>query len=182
MPDRAFDPRPGTRPRGDRAVAGVVGRAVGLRGEVYVIADPDVADDFAVGAAYQAAGVGAGRGRLTVATSRVHAGRRIVRFVGVDTREVAETLRDMTLTVPRAEVELDEGAFWVDELLGRDVVDTDGQPLGVLEAALPGAAHDYLVVARPDGGEVLVPAVAELVELGGDRVVVRSLPGLFDEV
>lgn len=181
MPDRAADPRPGAGPHGDRVVAGVVGRAVGLRGEVYVIGDLDVADDFAVGAEYQPAEPAAGRDRLTVASSRLHAGRLIVRFVGVDTRDAAEALRDVTLTVPRAEVALGEGAFWVDELLGRDVVDADGQPLGVLEAALPGAAHDYLVVARPDGGEVLVPAVAELVELGGDRVVVRSLPGLFDE-
>ncbi|MDP8978411.1 MAG: ribosome maturation factor RimM [Actinomycetota bacterium] len=158
-----------------------MGRAVGLRGEVYVIGDPDVADDFTAGAVYEPAEPLAGHDRLVVATSRVHSGRRVVRFVGVDTRDAAEALRDATLTVPRDEVELDEGAFWVDDLLGREVVDADGGPLGVLEAVLPGAAHDYLVVARPDGGEVLVPAVPELVEPGRDRVVVRPPPGLFDE-
>lgn len=181
MPDRAADTRPGGRRRRDRAVAGVVGRAVGLRGEVYVIGDPDLADDFAPGRAYEPAEPLARHDRLIVAASRVHAGRRVVRFAGVDTRDAAEALRDATLTVPRHEVGLHEGAFWVDDLLGRDVVDTDGRPLGVLESVLPGAAHDYLVVARPDGGEVLVPAVPELVELGGDRVVVRPPRGLFDE-
>ncbi len=115
-----------------------------------------------------------------VAASRLHAGRRVVRFVGVDDRAGAEALLGV-LTLPRAAVVLDDDAFWNDELLGREVVDEAGALIGVLEATLDGPAHDYLVVARSDGGEVLVPAVAALVDLAGDRVVVRAIPGLLDD-
>jgi 16S rRNA processing protein RimM len=104
-----------------------------------------------------------------------------MRFVGIDTREAVEALRGTVLRVPRDEVPLDPDAFWSDDLLGREVTDDDGSLVGVVEATLDGAAHDYLVIARPDGGEVMVPAVAELVEVGPDRIVVHAVPGLLDD-
>lgn len=160
-----------------RVVVGVVAKALGLRGEVFVRPDPDVAHDFAPGRHYpRATG-----GDLVVASSRLHSGRRVVRFEGVADRDGAEALRGTSLTVDRDDVQLDADAFWNDELLGREVVDEAGVLIGVLEATLDGPAHDYLVVARPDGGEVLVPAVAALVDLAGDPVVVRAIPGLLDD-
>ncbi|MDQ3973539.1 MAG: PRC-barrel domain-containing protein, partial [Actinomycetota bacterium] len=92
----------------------------------------------------------------------------------------AEALRGLVLTVARDEVVLDEDAFWSADLLGCEVVDDAGTVLGILEGVLDGTAHDYLVVARPDGGEVLVPAVADLVEISADRVVVHTIPGLME--
>ncbi len=118
---------------------------------------------------------------MTVVSSRVHAGRRLVRFDGIGNRDAAEALRGLVLSVPRDEVALDENAFWADALLGREVVDAAGGLIGVLESTLDGHAHDFLVVARPDGGEVLIPAVAELVDLTGERIVVQTIPGLLDE-
>ncbi|MDP8969181.1 MAG: ribosome maturation factor RimM [Actinomycetota bacterium] len=161
-----------------QALVGVVGKPVGLRGEVHVRPDPDLADDFAPGRVYRT--VGPAARTLVVAASRAHGGRRIVRFQGVDDRSQAESLRGLRLTLPRAQVALADDAFWTSDLLGRDVVDEEGALLGVVEATLDGAAHDYLVVARPDGGEVLVPAVAELVEVTTDRVVVQAIPGLME--
>jgi 16S rRNA processing protein RimM len=102
-----------------------------------------------------------------------------VRFVGVEDREAALELRGLTLEVDRASVSPDEGAIWAVDLLGRDVVDADGALVGVVDGLLDGAAHDFLVVARADGGEVLIPAVEELVDLT-DPVVVHGPPGLVD--
>lgn len=158
-------------------VVGVVGKPVGLRGEVYVRPDPDVGDDFARGRSYASSR----GGQLTVASSRVHAGKQVVHFDGVATRAAAEALRGVELRLSRAAVGLDEDAFWTSDLLGREVVDDGGALVGVLEATVDGAAHDYLVVARPDGGEILVPAVAELVEVGDERIVVHAIPGLLDD-
>nr|MBA2529530.1 PRC-barrel domain-containing protein [Euzebyales bacterium] len=100
---------------------------------------------------------------------------------GVGDRGAAEALRGARLSLPRGCVELDPDAWWTDELLGRDVVDDTGDLVGVLEGTADGAAHDYLVIARPDGGEVLVPAVADLVDVSGERIVVHAIPGLFDD-
>ncbi len=159
-----------------RVTVGVVAKPIGLGGEVFVRPDPDVEHGFPPGGRYPRAG-----GDLVVAGTRVHSGRRVVRFEGVTSRDAAEALRGTVLTVARHDVALPDDSFWTDELLGREVVDQTGALVGVLEATADGAAHDYLVVARPDGGEVLLPAVAELVEVLADRIVVRAIPGLLDD-
>lgn len=157
-------------------IVGVVGKPLGLKGEVFVRANPDVGHEFTAGETFTV-----GERQLTIAEARLHSGRQVMRFDGVSTREGAEEIRGAVLTVARNDVELDDDAFWNDELLGREVVDETGGLVGVLEATLDGAAHDYLVIARPDGGEVLVPAVAELVDIGPDQIVVRAIPGLLDD-
>lgn len=156
--------------------AGVVGKPFGLRGEVYVRPDPDLDVSFAPGSTF-----GAGPRTLTVAESRLHGNRLLVRFEGVEAREAAEELRGTVLTVARDEVRLDEGAYWASDITGRAVVTADGDPVGVVAGVADGAAHDYLVVARDDGAELLIPAVEQLVELTGDGIVVRAIPGLLDE-
>jgi 16S rRNA processing protein RimM len=156
-----------------RAVLGTVGKPLGLAGDVYVWPDPDLGDALQPGVRCTA-----GDDELEVATVRRHKGRPVVRFVGVDDRTAAERLRDRRLEVDRDTVDTD-GTIWADDLLGREVVDAADQLVGVVDGVLDGAAHDFLVVARPDGGEVLVPVVAELVDLT-DPVVVHGPPGLVD--
>lgn len=160
-----------------RVVVGVISKALGLKGEVFVRPDPDIAHEFSAGEVFELAD---GR-QLVVASARSHSGRQVMRFEGVDTREAAEDLRGTVLDIPRDAVSLDQDAFWNDDLLGREVVDDSGALVGVLESTLDGAAHDYFVIARPDGGDVLVPAVADLVEVREDRIVVHAIPGLLDD-
>lgn len=160
----------------DLVAVGLVGKPHGLRGEVYVLADPDLPDQIAAGREYRSDR----HGRLTLAGVRDHSGRTVVRFEGVDTREGAEDLRGERLLLPREEIQLDDDGVWVDELLGMEVVTEDGELVGVLESVTDGTAHDYFVVARPDGGEVIIPVVEEMVELDDDRIVVKPIPGLLD--
>src|SRR5688572_121755 len=158
-------------------VVGVIGKPIGLAGEVFVRPDPDLEYAAEVGDAFE---VAAGR-TLVAAAVREHSGRQVMRFEGITSREGAEELRGIVLRVPREQIPLEEDAFWSTDLLGREVTDDAGEVVGVVESTLDGAAHDYLVIARPDGGEVLVPAVADLVEVGPDRIVVHAVPGLLDD-
>lgn len=160
---------------GDEVIVGAIGKPFGIHGDVYVHPDPDLAHEFPEGTRYEVGG-----GGLTVVQSRVHAGRRLVRFAEASDRGAAEELRGAVLSLPRDAVELEEGAVWLDDVLGCEVVDAQGSLVGVLEAVLDSPAHDLLVVARPDGGELLVPAVEDLVEVKPDRIVVRDVAGLLD--
>ncbi|HSK95831.1 MAG TPA: ribosome maturation factor RimM [Euzebyales bacterium] len=157
-----------------RAVLGTVGKPFGLAGDVYVWVDPDLGDTLVAGVSCQA-----GARTLEVAHVRRHRGRPLVRFVGVDDREAALELRGLTLEIDRAAIAADADTVWADDVLGRDVVDAAGDLVGVVDGILDGAAHDFLVVARPDGGELLIPVVAELVDLA-EPVVVHGPPGLTD--
>jgi 16S rRNA processing protein RimM len=166
-------------PEGHVAV-GRVGKPFGLHGEVHLFAAPDLSDPFEPGTPYATAHPAAPAGRLVVRSAFVHGDRLVVGFEGVDGREAAEALRGAVLSRPRAEVQLDEDAVWVADLLGRQVVDPDGSLLGVVEAVQDGHAHDYLVLARPDGGEAVIPLVEELVDHRRDPIVLQPIPGLVD--
>jgi 16S rRNA processing protein RimM len=156
-------------------VVGRIGKPFGVDGDVYVFADPDLADPFEVGTTYRTA-----EGSLTVERSRMHGDRLVVAFAGVHGRQGAESVRGTVLTRPRHEVALAEDVIWVADLVGRTVVDADGQLVGVVEGVRDGHAHDYLLLARPDGGEVLVPMADELLDWSDDPVVVHAPPGLLD--
>jgi 16S rRNA processing protein RimM len=158
----------------DEIMVGVVGKAFGLRGEVYVQRDPDVAADFAAGRRYRG-----GDREFVVAGSRDHSGRCLVRFEGVEDRGAAEALRGCVLTAPRAEVAVPEDAYWTADLIGLPVLDGEGTEVGRVRGAVDGAAHDFLVIAGP-AGEVLVPAHADLIEVTTERVVLLGPPDLLD--
>ncbi len=69
----------------------------------------------------------------------------------------------------------DEDAWWVHELIGSEVVDTDGAQLGTVQAVVANPASDLLEL---DGG-ALVP-LRFVVERSAGRVVLELPAGLLD--
>jgi 16S rRNA processing protein RimM len=147
----------------DRVVIGRVVKAHGIRGEVVVDVLSDVPGRFDAGATV----VLDGRDR-TIASSRPHQGRLLVRLDGVDDRNAAELLRGRTLEGEAADT-TDADRYYVHELVGMAVVTVDGDHLGDVSGhvELPAAAgYDLLEVTRDDGTTWLLPASDELVEVG----------------
>jgi len=102
-------------------------------------------------------------------------GRRwLMRFTGVGSRRQAEALRGVVL---RARPLADDGALWVHELIGADVVRRgESAILGRVLAVLSNPASDVLELE--DGR--LVP-VRFVVAHRDDRVEVEVPPGLLDD-
>lgn len=84
------------------------------------------------------------RGDLVVEASHPHGRHHLVRFEHVVDREGAESLRALEL---RAEPMHVDGALWVHELVGAEVVTTDGRDLGPVVAVEANPASDLLVLA-----------------------------------
>jgi 16S rRNA processing protein RimM len=174
---------------GDQAPARmVVGRVIrphGLRGELVVEILSDAPERFGPGVELAAGDPESSQPlrQLEVSAARLHQGRMLLTFEGVEDRDAADPLRGSLLSIPaEAARELADDEFWRHQLVGLDVVDQHGDHRGVVSDVLPGAAHDLLEVRRPDDRKVLVPAVAALVEveLDAGRLVVQALPGLLD--
>ena len=149
-----------------------VGRVVkphGIRGEVVV----DLISNRPEQRLAEGSVLESDRGALEVLASRPHQGRWIVAFAGVADRNGAEALRGAVLS---AEALDDDGALWVHELVGAQVVDTGGRPLGAVEAVEANPASDLLVLP---GGH-LVPLVFVVERRVDGTVVVDPPPGLFD--
>jgi 16S rRNA processing protein RimM len=166
-------------------VVGRVLRPHGVRGEVLVEVLSDAPDRFAPGAEVAAGDPESGEPLrpLEVAAARLHQGRMLLRFAGVEDRDATEPLRGRLLSIPmEAARQLGPDEFWRHQLVGLAVVDASGRHRGTVEEVVPGAANDLLSVRLDDGPEALVPAVGALVtvELDAARVVVQAIPGLLD--
>jgi 16S rRNA processing protein RimM len=165
-------------------VVGRIAKAHGTGGEVSVEVRTDDADArYAPGSRLDTDP--AARGPLVVQSVRSHSGRLLVRFEGIADRTQAEGLRNTLLLVDSAtSAEPDEDdVFWDHDLIGLVAETTSGMVIGPVCDVLHPPGPDLLAIARPDGGEALVPFVAEIVptvDLPGKRVVVDPPEGLLD--
>jgi len=163
----------------DRWLAvGRVTRAHGLKGEVAVLPLSQVESRFEPGSILF---VDEGGRSVTVSAARPNRGRLLVSFEEIRDRDQAEAVRGLYLFVPSASAPpLPEGEYWPHELLGADVVTTEGRSIGTIGEIIHSPANDVWV-ARSSAGEVLIPAlkdVVECVDVSGRRIVVREVPGL----
>ncbi|WP_131105195.1 ribosome maturation factor RimM [Ornithinimicrobium sufpigmenti] len=166
----------------DTYVVARVGKPHGLRGEVTVQVHTDEPERrFVTGAVFATEPEGAGP--LELATVRVHQGTYLLGFVGHTDRNAAEALRGTRLLAPDADEPDDEDAWREEDLLGMGVVLTDGSTVGEVAALHLREVQDLLEVRTPDGRDLLVPFVEELVpEIDEDarRVVLDPPPGLLE--
>ncbi len=166
-------------------VVGRIGRAHGIKGEVSVEVRTDEPElRLAPGAVL--ATDPASAGPLIIATGRVHSGRLMLRFEGVADRTAAEGLRGTLLIaeVDPGQTPEDPEEFYDHQLIDLDVVTADGREVGRIAEVTHLPYQDLLVVRRPDGSEVLVPFVSEIVpeiDLDEQRAVITPPPGLLDE-
>jgi 16S rRNA processing protein RimM len=110
----------------------------------------------------------------------------ILSIEGVEDRDASDKLRGQYLQVPMSEVfPLPEGHYYVFDLIGLDVVDPEGNPLGrLVEVNSSSPVHDLYVVERPDRKRYMVPAVQKFVkqiDLPGGKVVIQPIPGLLED-
>jgi 16S rRNA processing protein RimM len=146
---------------------GRIGRAHGVRGDVFVHLTTDRLERVAVGSRLRA-----GAEWLTITESAPSNDRWRVHFAGVDDRTSAEAL---ARTVLLAEPLDDPDVLWIHRLIGADVVELDGTRRGRCVAVVDNPASDLLELDT--GALVPVRFVASL----ADGVVTVDAPdGLFD--
>jgi 16S rRNA processing protein RimM len=167
-------------------VVGRVGRPHGLGGEVTVDVRTDDPDQrFATGAAL--ATVPAERGPLTVAGSRWHSGRLLVRFAGYEDRNAAEEIRGIVLAIDSEDLAPleDPEEFYDHDLIGLQVATVAGDPVGAVSDVLH-HGQTLLVIEGSgprSGTEILVPFVAAIVpevDVAGGRLVIDPPAELID--
>lgn len=162
-----------------------IGRAHGIKGEVTVEVRTDE-PELRLGPGAVLATEPSSVGPLTITAGRVHSGRLLLRFEGVADRTAAEALRNTLLIaeVDPEEVPEDPEEFYDHQLMDLDVVTRDGTVVGRISEISHLPYQDLLVVQRPDGSEVLIPFVSEIVpeiDLEEQRAVIDPPPGLLDD-
>ena len=138
---------------------GRVLRAHGVRGGVRVESLTDFPDRFHPGRQ-----VTVGSRLLTISRSQESQAGLILNFAGVEDREAAATLRGAYITVPLSDARaLPAGHYYHFQLVGLEVLQAGGQPLGTVEEVLSYPANDVLRVSGGSSGERLVPMVSGVI-------------------
>jgi 16S rRNA processing protein RimM len=121
------------------------------------------------------AGDEAGWRRYRLVDGKVHGQTLLAQLEGVPDRTAAEALKGLDVAVERAEfADTEEGEYYWDELIGAEVVNTEGVGLGRVEGLLETGAHDVLrVVGERERLIPFVDAYVREVDLQGRRILVE---------
>ena len=170
----------------------LVGQIAGthaLRGEVRVFPLTDDRARFTKGLALFYESVRDEVLPLTVEASRQHGKFVLVKFKGLDSINDVERFRGGKLYVDRKDaIPLEEGEYFVADLVGMDVYTEDGARLGELTDVLETGANDVYAVrlSREDlpekDREVLIPAIPDCVldiNIEERRMTVHLLDGML---
>lgn len=167
----------------DWILVGRIARTHGIRGHVIVNPETDVPEErFVEGRVLRLEAPGRSE-PITIASVRFHQGRPIIGFSGVDTMDDAEAILGAELRVPEAELPpLPPGTYYRHDLVGCEVKDTQGQPIGRVTSVDGPLAQSRLVIAG-SRGEVMVPMVGGIcvsVDPEAKVIVVDPPAGLLD--
>jgi 16S rRNA processing protein RimM len=109
----------------------------------------------------------------------------IVKFKEFNSMNEAELLRQRDLYVDRAHaVPLEEGEYFIADLIGMSVVTDEEQALGKLVDVLQTGANDVYVVQMDNGKEVLLPVIDECIldiDMDKREIRVHLMKGLLED-
>ena len=117
-----------------------------------------------------------------VERARVHKTCVLLKLAGINNINEAQKYRNKCVCVDRDEVELDDGAYFIADLEGLTVIDTDGTELGKIREVLTLPSNDVYVIRGRD--EYMIPAVEEFireVDLNAGVMHVCTIPGMKTE-
>lgn len=161
----------------------VIGAAHGTRGELRVktfTGDPMALADY--GPLYDVTGRA-----FEVLDIRPSKTVVVVRFRGVNDRNMAEALNGTTLFIERSQLprDLDEDEYYHSDLIGLEVIDAEGKGYGKVSAMFDFGGGDLLELSIPGKRPMLIPftlaAVPNVDVKAGHIVVDPAAAGLLPD-
>lgn len=116
---------------------------------------------------------------VRVLHSRVHKDCLIATLEGIADVNAAVRLKNKVVYIDRDDAALPDGSYFIQDLLGADVVDEDGNLLGQLEDVMELPASNVYVVRGER--EILIPAVPAFVrntDVEQGVITVRLIEGM----
>ena len=112
-----------------------------------------------------------------------HKNMVLIKFKGIETVEEAEKLKNAYVEIDREDaIPLEEGEYFIADLLGLDVYIDTGEKLGVLEDIYNTGSSDIYVVKNELGKQFLLPYIDEVIkkiDLENGRITVHLIEGLI---
>jgi 16S rRNA processing protein RimM len=172
-------PPPNERKRAEVNAGTIVG-VFGVRGELKLDASRIGDDALRAGLLVTLEHRDGRRSPATVASIRRHQGRPLVAFAGLADADAAQTVVGARVLVARDAVELGDGEYFDDDLIGCRLIDAHGTPRGRVVDVLHYPSQDMLVVGPARTLVPLVGAFVVRIDVARKEIVVDVPEGLLD--
>lgn len=160
---------------------GVISSTHGVRGEVKVFPTTDDIERFK-DLKHVILDTGKEMKELEVTGVKFFKQFAILKFKGIDDINDIEKYKGKDLLVTRDNaVDLEEGEFFICDLIDCVAVNEENEVLGTLTEVLQTGANDVFVIKKEDGKELLVPYIDECIldiNIEEKKITVHVLEGL----
>ena len=120
--------------------------------------------------------------KLDIEEVKYHKNCVLLKFKGIDKIEEAEILRNAIIKVERKDAKpLEEGSYYIVDLLGIKVYLENGELLGELEDIYNTGSNDIYVVKTTTYKQILLPAIKDVIKeinLEENKMIVHIIDGL----
>jgi len=162
---------------------GEITRAHGIRGEVKVISYSNQPERFqSLRSLYLSSETHPGVWKR-ILKCQVGAKQTILLLEGLHSRDDAEQVRGSVLSIRKSELPvLPEGSYYIQDLIGFDVLTSDKGRIGTLQDVLDFPAQDVYVI-QTENGEIMIPGVKEFIEKvdpSERKITIKPIDGLLD--
>ena len=163
---------------------GYVSAAHGVKGEVRITPLTDFPERFDHMDTLSLYLNGALVRSLKVLRVRGHEGKgELIIESDMQDRDEAQLLVGASVLIdPEDRVSLPEGSFWVDDLIGLQVVDNEGKILGVVDNIISTGGKDVYEIKDESGKQHYVPAVDDFVkeiDIPSGKIRIELIEGLW---
>lgn len=121
---------------------------------------------------------------LNIVKSSPHGNVVIAQIKGIDSIEEAEKYRNKVLYMDRHDAKLEEGRYFICDLIGCQVFDSaTSKKLGVLSDVSETGANDVWHI-KDGENEYLIPCIDEVVvsvDIDNEKIVISPLKGIFPD-
>ena len=161
---------------------GVITQTHGVRGEVIVFPTTDDAARFKK---LKHVMLDTGKETLPLEIESVKFFKQfvILKFKGFDNINDIERYKRCPLLIERENaVPLEEGEYFIADMIGMKVITDEGENFGILKDVMETGANDVYVIEHPSEGEVLVPAIKECildVDIENRQMKIHVMNGLI---
>ena len=120
---------------------------------------------------------------LEIEEVKYHKNQVLLKFKGIETVEQAEILRNAILEIDREDaIPLEEGEYFIADLLESEVYTDEGEKLGILEDIFNTGSNDIYVVKNELGKSILLPRIKEVfkeIDVENKKIIVHLIEGLI---
>lgn len=166
-----------------KVIIGIISKPRGIRGEVKVTPLTDKFERFKQLRNVTISGAERELETFEIEKVTITAKALNLKLKGIDTRDQALELKGKEIIINEDQIfPLDEGNYYIFQIIGLEAFDKDGEYLGKVSDVLKNPGNDVFLIKR-ENKEYLVPAVKEIVnkiDLKNKKILINRIEGLFD--